>query len=379
MPSAPGLLILIISPQPWEGLQVSKHHYAAELARLGHDVYFLNPPSMQGSPGAVRIAPAADQPRIRVVDYRPWLPYRLKFHLRRMFDVGMRRQARLIIRAIGREPDLVWDFDNAYQFTDLKAFGAKASIFHLVDETVAGRTTAKQADIMFGLANTMFERIQDAVPQHLIPHGVGRHWTEYARRVVEGQRPGRPCPRPVHVGYAGNLAHVAIDRDALRAMLTQQPDVLFNFISPTVTPARGDHATAAWLSWLQAQPNCVFHFGRGADYIVELAERIDVWLVCYDLARDINRGANSHKIGEYLATGAPILSSWIAAFEGTSLVRMAERGSNRRMPEMLCELINDLSFESSSERRSERAGYALDNSYEKHVATISRLLGHPPA
>jgi hypothetical protein len=36
--------ILIISPDSWGFLPVSKHHYAIELAKTNH-VYFLNPPS----------------------------------------------------------------------------------------------------------------------------------------------------------------------------------------------------------------------------------------------------------------------------------------------------------------------------------------------
>ncbi len=37
--------ILFISPGPWGINHVSKHHYAIELAKIGNDVYFLNPPS----------------------------------------------------------------------------------------------------------------------------------------------------------------------------------------------------------------------------------------------------------------------------------------------------------------------------------------------
>ena len=36
--------ILIISPQAWGKMFLSKHHYAIELAKRGNAVYFLNPP-----------------------------------------------------------------------------------------------------------------------------------------------------------------------------------------------------------------------------------------------------------------------------------------------------------------------------------------------
>ena len=36
--------ILIISPQQWDGLMLSKQNYAEELTKLGNKVYFLPPP-----------------------------------------------------------------------------------------------------------------------------------------------------------------------------------------------------------------------------------------------------------------------------------------------------------------------------------------------
>ena len=35
--------IFIISPQRWDGLRISKHHYALELSSRDNQVYFLEP------------------------------------------------------------------------------------------------------------------------------------------------------------------------------------------------------------------------------------------------------------------------------------------------------------------------------------------------
>ena len=43
--------ILVISPQAWGQMYLSKHHYALTLAQLGNTVYFLNPPK-QGNYGS---------------------------------------------------------------------------------------------------------------------------------------------------------------------------------------------------------------------------------------------------------------------------------------------------------------------------------------
>ena len=39
--------ILLISPEAWEHIFVSKHHYATHLATLGNKVFFLDPPNNQ--------------------------------------------------------------------------------------------------------------------------------------------------------------------------------------------------------------------------------------------------------------------------------------------------------------------------------------------
>ena len=102
----PPLIIFIISPQPWGGFRVSKHHYAIELAKLGHEVYFIEPPTRTGNPGSIKLTPTA-VPRITTLSYRPWFPYGLKFHCRPLFDWLMRRQAHKIVAAIGKKPDIV--------------------------------------------------------------------------------------------------------------------------------------------------------------------------------------------------------------------------------------------------------------------------------
>ena len=38
-------IILIISPNFWGDIHLTKHSYALEISKLGANVYFLNPPS----------------------------------------------------------------------------------------------------------------------------------------------------------------------------------------------------------------------------------------------------------------------------------------------------------------------------------------------
>ena len=58
-----GKTILILSPQSWGKMFVSKHHYAIGLAKKGAVVYFLNPPDQENHQpkGDITIMPSEQQ------------------------------------------------------------------------------------------------------------------------------------------------------------------------------------------------------------------------------------------------------------------------------------------------------------------------------
>ena len=126
-----GKVVVIISPQPWGPLRISKHHYALECCRYARRVYFLNPPSA-GLLESVSIRSVEEAENLRVIDYRPRFPFRLRFHARPLFDLLMRWQVRAIRAAIGEKIDVVWCFDFNL-FTDLRLWTNGKRIFHPVD------------------------------------------------------------------------------------------------------------------------------------------------------------------------------------------------------------------------------------------------------
>ena len=85
-----GCRILLISPQRWDGFQVSKHHYAIELAKLGNEVYFVDPPNNSGK--AVDVVSCEEDERLKVVRYGPWFPYVIKFRARWLFRVDAEKE-----------------------------------------------------------------------------------------------------------------------------------------------------------------------------------------------------------------------------------------------------------------------------------------------
>jgi hypothetical protein len=367
--------ILLISPQPWDGLKVSKHHYAEALADLGHRVYFVEPPSAKLALGGIQLRPA-DVFGVQVVTYGAWFPCRvlLKFKVRGLFNLLMRWQAHLILSAIRCVPDLVWDFDNAYQFSDLRVFGAQRSILQLVDQLPAGNWTDKHANHLVSVAPSILARIQDTLlSKHMIDHCVGKQFGALAAKIIDGTANTRNIQR-LKVGYFGNLAQVAIDWKTINVCVDEHKEIDFEFMGPL--PKAGEVSTAHMqqIAVLQSAKNCSFVGRLSPAEIASRANAIDIWLLCYDLSADYNDGANSHKILEYLATGSVCVSSCIQRYKDSPLMVMTSQRSNENFPQMFSNVVEGIERFNSTGTRRLRANYALTHSYSAALKKIDKIL-----
>jgi hypothetical protein len=371
------LTIYIISPQPWDGLKVSKHHYANELSQLGHTVFFIEPPGSASGPRLIEIR-NSDVPGVRVVAYRTWFPYAIKFHARPLFNRAMRCQAALLKRAIGVPPDLVWDFDNAFQFSDLRVFGAPFSLLHLVDQIAERRVRcAKHADLFVGVSQSMLARIEVGAETRLvIGHGLNRKFASLAQSIVDGTP--RVQKSRVDAAIVGNLDHAAIDWTTLSSYISRHPSVMFHFIGP-MTPGRGNEPKhAAARAGLEGVHNIKLHGELLSEHLLEIAQSIDIWIICYDRSLDHNGGVNSHKLLEYLGTGAVTVSSRIEALVDTELCLMTRRLDNQDLPDLFSEAVGRIVEYNSEYRRKSRAAYALAHSYEANIRQINDAIKYIP-
>lgn len=368
------LRILVISPQPWAGFKVSKHHYAIELARLGHRVWFLEPPLARGRPGSITVEPTGSDGIMRV-SYVPWFPLQLKFHARAMFDVLMRRQARPIVTAIGGPPDIVWDFDNEYRFRDLRVFGDGLCVFHPVDDIPVLSDGDKHAHVVLSVAQRFVDKIGDKrAPMHVIPHGLARAYEALARDVVRNRERTRPPPQQLCVGFVGNLDRPDMDWPVMARMVCENPAVAFRFVGPFTPATIAAFADGAAFEALRRAPNVSLDGLKPAEDVIAMARDIDIWLLCYDPARSTNAATNSHKLLEYLATGSAVLSHRIEAYAGNGLVEMPASQSNTGMPAMLSSMLGRIEAIDAPPLRARRAEYALGHTYLAHMQQISAIL-----
>ncbi len=364
------LTIYIISPQTWNGLKVSKHHYASELASLGHHVFFIEPPVLRKTKKAVAVG-LTDVENVSKVTYTPWFPYILKFHALPLFHLCMRRQAKMLVSAIGNEPDIVWDFDNAGRFADLRRFGGRAfKIFHPVDD-IQESSSDRSANVILTVAKRFRDRVRKTTcPSFLVPHGLSRLHEELARRTVAYPKPASPSGhRRIVVGYVGNLAHSAIDWKCITRLVSENDAVRFLFIGP-----HDDRVTSIPLRFLRSRENVSLIGLKSPQEVVTYSEFVDLWLVCYDPVKSIDAATNSHKLLEYLSSGSPIVSSSIAAYRGSNLVEMPKSEGNEELPAVFQATIDRLEQLNAVELRRRRAEFALRHTYRAHLKLIDSKL-----
>ena len=358
------LRILMLSPQPWTGLQVSKHHYARELAALGHDVIFANPPT---GDGPIRLT-RSDTANITLLDH-PRMPLaRAKYRAKPLFIAAARFRARAIRKLVGAI-DLLWDFDNARQFADHRPFRAPASILHVVDRLDPGDAMHRHADLILGIdASIVGDIASEGRPSHVVGHGLSPLFAEAARVRLATPRI-RTADAPVTVGFIGNLAQPAMDRARVAALVTAHPDCIFRFIGPVQgeTPE-----IRAWVDGLAAQPNVEMAGLLTGDALIAATADVDIWFLPYDVARDRNRGVNSHKLLEYFALGGEVVSSAIAAQADAPGIFMAAPGAPDELAAKLDAAIAAVREGRDTGWRA-RAELALANSYR---ANLDRSAAH---
>ena len=106
-------IILVISPQEWGKMLLSKHHYAVELARAGNKVFFLNPPDQKGELpyNSVQINKSLEYENLFLISHRLYFPFWLKFKVMSLFQRLMYYHVKKLLLAIGKPVDIVWSFD----------------------------------------------------------------------------------------------------------------------------------------------------------------------------------------------------------------------------------------------------------------------------
>jgi glycosyltransferase involved in cell wall biosynthesis len=370
--------ILVVSPQSWGKMFISKHHYAIELARRGNKVLFLNPPENElvNGQNGIAIVPSGVTDNLFLVHHRLSFPYRLKFHALPLFHWLMQFHVRKLLKEIG-PVDIVWSFDlgNLYPF---RLLGNKAfKVFHPVDEPLnkTAIEAARDADIIFSVTQEILEKYKTfQAPKHFINHGVSDDF-------LQGVNQHKMLTSSVRVGFAGNLLRGDIDREILLKIMRENPTVIFecwgSYARAQSNIGGGeDAATRDFITSLRELKNVILHGPVPSAVLAKAVHDMDAFLICYDVQKDQSKGTNYHKILEYLSTGKVVISNNVTTYQHDPLLiaMTQERLHNRDLPGLFRNIIDNLHQYNSMDKQEYRIAFARDNTYTRQIERIEKIL-----
>lgn len=365
--------ILIISPQSWGTMFLSKHHYAVELARH-NEVYFLAPPDVPG-PSYISISGSEIQ-NLSIIRHGLSFPYNLKFHWPAVFHWFMKTHVKKIVEQIGKPIHIVWSFDLGWLYP-FRLFPKSLKVFHPVDEPLnpTAIRSGTGAQVIFSVTNEILDKYSHLrVPRYFINHGISQNFLEH--------HPAEP-KKNLHVGLSGNLLRPDIDRSTLLTIIEQHPNIIFDCFGSFESKQSNiggdsDPDTVQFIDALKTAKNVVLHGVVSTGELPQRYATVDAWLICYDVLKDQSKGTNYHKVMEFISTGKPIISNNITTYEGRNdLVQMVHsRIDNKELPELFHNIISHLHLHSTASLQQLRKEFAAENTYTKQIERISDILEH---
>lgn len=340
--------ILLISPQPWQHIQVSKHHYAIKLAERGNKVYFLNPPSTEYEERYTAYE------NLRELDYGGFWPG-LHYLPAWMRKINQRRVFRRLAKLVGTTFDIIWSFDNSV-FYDFDCFPkASLTISHIVDlnQEFQHKRASSSAQFCFGVIPEIVKRHEKYnARSYLIRHGVNLHQPQYLIKKL----PGGNSKKTV---YFGNLAMPHLDWQLLEKAAHHLSEIDFIFIG-----SNHDQVPVRNLE------NVLFVPQVDSKQLVDYMHLADVLLLFYS-PDYFTSYASPHKLLEYLSSGKPIVSTIIKEYQHHQDLIYQANNENEWI-----KLLQKALSEKDVNVVTKRKQLAEANTYEQRIKEMEKILAY---
>ncbi len=292
-----GLHILVISPEPWKGLHMSKHHVSQGLVARGNRVVFWAPSPSDAD--SIRIEGQGD---LRVAFTPHWFKgvNRLPAFVNRWY---YGRTIKALEHAAGAPFDVIWCFDTSRMQWFPK--GDRYRVLHLVDYDILyhGHGLMRTADLIVTTADIINQRVLEiapGAPVYKVGHALDQRWLKDADGLVH-----RTSAVPRTVVYAGQFFNTYIDWGALLRVAQEHRNLQFRYIGNV------DHEYPdAAFQQLRREPNVEFTGLKTKEELVPLVRDADILMFSFMTDSRMLERANPHKVLEYLSTGNVTMGSW---------------------------------------------------------------------
>lgn len=346
--------ILIISPQNWNFLKISKHYYAEYLS-YHNKVYFLNPITN----GFFNIQSEKINDNLNVITFKIPFAHLLKFKLKYFFSVLVN----FFISSVLKKIDVIWNFDNTQQFYLLKILKPKLIIFHPVDATSNVRYKyGLKPHIILSVSELILNNQKIDRYKYLINHGLSEEFISKARENLNNKIIVNSINK---VAYSGNLDISVLNKNVLLSIINLHKNITFYLIGPI-------NERSDFYKKLSSYSNVVLTGKVNQKELNKLLNEMDMLILNYKNDNQYQCD-NSHKILEYLSTGKIILSSKIKFYENkTDLIIQAK--NDEEWINLFNDIVkNPLNYNNFEANRN-KLEFAISNSYQNHLNKISSIL-----
>ncbi|MCX2743397.1 hypothetical protein OO013_05940 [Mangrovivirga sp. M17] len=347
--------ILLISPEPWSHLFVSKHHYAIELSKRKNKVFFLNPPGNKNEKVITRFDSLYE------VNYTGFLRG-LKYFPKPLIKKNIKTVYAKLEKLCGVKFDVIWSFDNSvfFDFDSLPDYLLKIS--HIVDLNMDFNfgKASKTAHVCFSTSEAILRKqLEFNQNSFKINHGYAYSDNEN-EHVFENDS-------KIRCLYVGNLDIPYIHWSLFNELVEKYPEIEFL--------VAGKWDTINMHNRILSNSN--FHF-LGLIPPEELNSYflgVDILLLCYDNHNFFNQVSNPHKVMQYLGSGKIVFSKWMNEYENISnsdLILMSRK--DEEFISSFDNLIANLDYYNSNELSEERRRFALNNSYSQKILEVESYI-----
>jgi hypothetical protein len=348
--------ILLISPEPWNHIFVSKHHYATHLAARGNKVFFLNPPSNQEQVEKTEIE------NVFTVQYFGFIKG-LRLFPKSFQKYFISQKFKQLQKLCKVKFDLVWSFDNSV-FFDFSALPNEVyCISQIVDwnQNFQFSRASETADLCLASSNYILEKQKKYnLKSYKVGHGFNKIQNELSNIEVVGSN-------KVKCGYAGNLDIQYIDWNLVEKLLDNFPNVDFHFA--------GQWNSKNKFSNIFKKPNFYFYGRLEADSLPSFYKKMDLLALIYQYRKYPQQLANPHKMMEYLASGKMILATWTEEYFDLSSDNFIKMNKNTAdFISTFKDVVHNLEYWNNDAMIKSRIDFANQNSYSKQIDKIEKYI-----
>ena len=367
-------------------MHISKHNYAIELERQGNSVYFMNPPNQRKDVKDYIITQIDGFKQLFLIDSylinnRGIDFLRLRLKITQIYDWLLLR----IIKRITKKDKLFFDaiinFDtNLHGYFHL--YPTQKKIFFIADQiqNTSQTRSAKRADVVVSVAEEILGQFRSINPNCLlVNHGINKHYEDFANENLQKLNSELLLDynnKEINIGYIGNLLIPFLDEEGLKKIVLENPKVQFHFwgaYSTVNNNLLANYDVNIYNTIQYLKNNCTnthFYGVKTTEEIIPELNKIDAFIYINSSLKDVNGGANSHKILEYLSTGKTIISTYLSFYANQNLFPLLQKGKEYTYVEEFNNSIKKLNVLNQKDVQVNRIQFVLKNTYCNNLNKI---------